>query len=111
ADTVSTTGIFSHLTVASAGTPASTGGVLSTTVKVCVAVVVLPHASVAVQVLVIVPQPSKTDEVPENVTGTVGSQLSVAVTVAAAGILSHCTVAFAGTPASTGGVLSTTVKV
>ena len=53
-------GILSQFTVASAGTPFKTGGVLSTTVKVCVTVTVLPQASVAVHVLVMVPQPSTT---------------------------------------------------
>ncbi len=73
--------------------------------------VVLPQLSVTVQVLVMVPQPSVTLITSLKATVNVGSQLSVAVTVGAAGILSHCTVASAGTPTSTGGVVSTTVSV
>ena len=46
-----------------------------------------------------------------NATVGSGSQLSVAVTVAGAGIESHSTVASAGQPISVGGVSSTTVMV
>src|SRR5690606_40155150 len=59
----------------------STGSSVSVTVMICVCVAVLPHASVAVQVLSIVPQPSTTLLVsPSNVTVTSLSQLSVDLT-------------------------------
>jgi hypothetical protein len=47
----------------------------------------------------------------ERATTGLVSQLSVAVGVAAAGIASHCTVVFAGTPLNTGAVVSMTVIV
>ena len=85
---------------------------LSTTVTICVAVAVFPHASVAVHVLVMVPQPCTTLFVSVKFTVIVGSQLSVAVTDGPAIIvLVHCTVSLAGTPIMTGRVVSTTVSV
>ena len=50
-------------------------------------------------------------EVSVKLTGTVVSQLSVAVTLGAAGIPSHSTVSLAGTPTSSGSTVSTTVIV
>jgi hypothetical protein len=46
------TGVAGHITVLAAGSAPITGGVLSITVMVCDAVVVLLQASFAVQVLV-----------------------------------------------------------
>src|SRR5207247_2096488 len=89
------------------------GGVVSTTVIVCWQVLLLPHASVAVKVRVIVsvlPQPGTL--VSLNVT-VVAPQVSEAVAVpVAAGLVSpvHSTVAFAG-QVIVGGVVSTTVIV
>jgi hypothetical protein len=90
--------VLVHCTVSLAGTPIRTGRVVSTTISVCVAVDVLPQRSVDVHFLVIVPHPSTTLFTSEKVTATEGEQLSLAVTVGAAGIPSHCTVVFAGTP-------------
>ncbi len=45
-------GVAGHVMVVAAGSEESTGGVLSSTFMVCVAVDVLPQASVAVKVLV-----------------------------------------------------------
>src|SRR5688572_32819264 len=90
--TLAAVGIAPQSTVTLAGTLAKTGAVLSVTVMVCEAVTVLLQLSVAVHVLVMVPQPSTTVEVSVNVTVIVGSQLSVAVTVAAVGMAPQSTV-------------------
>jgi len=47
----------------------------------------------------------------EKMTGTVASQLSVAVTTSGTGTESHSTVILVGTPLNTGSVVSTTVTV
>src|SRR5918994_854988 len=109
--TLAAVGIAAQSTVILAGTPAKTGAVLSVTVMVWVAVAVLLQLSVAVQVRVIVPQPSTTLFTSVKVTVIVGSQLSVAVTLAAVGTAAQSTVVLAGTPAKTGAVLSVTVIV
>src|SRR5512138_1426341 len=76
------------------------------------AVLVLPQLSVTDQVRTIVPQPSTTVLlVSVATTLRLASQLSVAVTVAMAGIASHDTVASAGTPTKVGAFLSSTVSV
>jgi hypothetical protein len=51
---VAADGMASHCTVTSAGAALSTGPVVSCAVTICCPVLVFPHASVAVQVLVIV---------------------------------------------------------
>jgi hypothetical protein len=51
---VAAAGTALHCTVELAGTPLNTGAVVSMTVIVCRPVLVLPHASLAVQVRVIV---------------------------------------------------------
>src|SRR5215510_1978810 len=110
--TVAAAGILSHCAVMLAGTPTRVGAVLSWTVIVCVAVAVVPQLSTALHCLTIWPQPSTTVLLTcVKLTVMVGSQLSVAVTVAAAGILSHCAVTLAGTPTRVGAVLSWTVIV
>src|SRR4030065_33940 len=100
----------SQLPVASEGTPTRTGATRSTTVNTCTALVVLPQVSVTVHVRVITPQPSITVLVSLNRTVSVGSQLSVAVTVGGAGMASQFTVASDGTPTRTGATKSTTVN-
>ena len=65
------------------------GPAVSSTVKVWLAVALLPQLSVTVQVRTIVPQPSTTLLTSLKSTVSVGSQLSVAVTTAAAGIASQ----------------------
>src|SRR5688572_16675816 len=104
--TVAAVGIAPQSTVVLAGTLAKTGTVLSVTVMVCVAVAVLLQLSVAVHVRVIVPQPSTTLFTSVKLTVIVGSQLSVAVTIAAVGIAPQSTVVFAGTPTGVGAVRS-----
>src|SRR5688572_13711335 len=104
--TVAAVGIAPQSTVTLAGALSKVGGVLSVTVIVCVAVAVLPQLSVAVQVRVIVPQPSTTLFTSTMLTVIVGSQLSVAVTVAAVGIAPQSTEVFAGTPTRVGAVRS-----
>src|SRR5690606_40668766 len=70
---------FSHSAVAVAdGKPTNTGATASVTVITCSNVTSFPHASSAVHVLVIVPQPSVTSITSSYVTGTSLSQLSVA---------------------------------
>src|SRR5688572_1917562 len=96
--TVGAVGIAPQSTVTAAGTFAKTGAVLSVTVIVCVAVAILLQLSVAVQVRVMVPQPSTTLFTSVKVTVIVGSQLSVAVTVAAVGMAPQSTVTLVGTP-------------
>src|SRR5918993_1541975 len=92
--TLTAVGTAAQSTVVLAGTPAKTGSVLSVTVIVCVAVAVLAQLSVAVQVRVIVPQPSTTLFTSIKLTVIVGSQLSVAVTLAAVGTAAQSTVTF-----------------
>ena len=98
-----------HSKVASAGAT-TTGAVVSWTVKIWEALALLPHGSVAVHVRVIV---LATLQAPAasvwlNATATPPAQLSRAVTVAAAGMASHSTVASAGTPERTGATVSLT---
>src|SRR3989339_252270 len=108
-------GTLLHCTVTLAGTPASTGAVVSCTVITCEPVEALPQLSVAVHVRVKVYESGQVPSVrtSANTMSTDESQLSVAVTsvpiTAAAGTLLHCTVTLAGIPASTGTVVSCTV--
>jgi hypothetical protein len=78
-----------HSAVALAGTPASTGAVVSLTVMTCVPTVLLPQSSVAVHVRVITLLQLEPGFVwvSLNVMVTLGSQASVAVGLAAAGTL------------------------
>ena len=100
--------ISSQLTVISEGTPVKTGRLLSSTVITCVSVIVLLQESVAVHVRVIVyGQP--VDVFSEKTTATSGVQLSLAVTIAAAGIEAQSTVTSFGIFAKTGASLSSTV--
>ena len=82
---------------------------MSTTVKVWLALVVLPQVSVTVQVRVITPHPSTTVLVSLKPTVRVGSHASVAVTTGGAGTAVHSTVALPGTPTSAGATVSSTV--
>ena len=93
-----------------AGTPERTGATLSLTVITCTADAWLLQRSAVLQVRVMVPQPSVTLLISVNVTLTVPSQLSVAVTIAGSGMLLHSTVALTGIPVKRGAVLSFTVK-
>jgi hypothetical protein len=79
---------------------------------ICEELVELPHSSVAVHVLVKIKFPAQDPEVVEVVKTTPNGmelQLSVAVTVAGGGIVEQFEFVFAGTPDSTGPVMSVTV--
>ena len=109
-------GILSQDTVTSFGTPAITGASVSEEEMRCVSVVVLPQASVAVQVRRIVTpvaQPlSPLSVVSSKVTETLTSQLSVAVTFAVSGagkVSPQTAILSAGTPINTGGSVSSMV--
>jgi hypothetical protein len=103
----------SHCTVTFGG-HVIVGGVVSTTVMVCVQVAMLPHASVAFQVRVIVcafPQPEAAESL--KVTVGVRPQLSVAVAIPVADglvLAGHCSVALVG-HVITGGVVSATLTI
>ena len=106
-------GVSGHSMVAAAGTEVNTGAVLSVTVITCEAVAVLPHASVAINVLVRVYSLA-------HVPGACASLVEVMLTVPHAslavgvpndGVSGHSMVAAAGTEVNTGAVLSVTVIV
>ena len=104
--TVGAVGIAMQSTDTSAGALVNTGAVLSSTVMVCVRVVELPHWSVAVQDLTMVPQPPTTLFCSGAATTVTVPQLSVAVTVGAVGIALQSTDTLAGALVNTGAVLS-----
>ena len=94
------------------GSPLITGGVVSSTLNVCVATVVLPHASVAVQVLVIVYSFGQLPGVVASLEERVAApQLSVAVGVVHVGVPEHSIDTGAGNALITGGVVSSILKV
>src|SRR6186997_1084772 len=103
-------GVSGHSMVAATGTEVNTGAVLSSTVITCEAVAVLPHASVAINVLVrvysLVQVPGALASV--EVIDTL-PQASLAVGVPNVGVSGHSMVAAAGTEVNTGAVLSSTV--
>ena len=99
-----------HCTVIAAGGAANTGAVVSDTVISCVAVAVLPQASVKVQVLVTIAGQVPDGGLSVPVTDPGASQLSVYANAVIAGIsLTHCTSIAAGGVANTGAVVSDTV--
>src|SRR5207342_1370990 len=103
-------GVSGHSMVAAAGTEVNTGAVLSSTVITCEAVAVLPHASVAINVLVRV---YSLAQVPGALASLVVMltvpHASLAVAVPNDGVNGHSMVAAAGTEVNTGAVLSSTV--
>src|SRR5207342_695587 len=105
-------GVKGHSMVAAAGTEVNTGAVLSSTVITCEAVAVLPHASVAINVLVRVYSlahvPGALASVEVMLTAP---HASLAVGVPKHGVKGHSMVAAAGTEVNTGAVLSVTVIV
>jgi len=111
--TAAGTGTESHSTVILVGRPINAGAVVSTTVTVCVATLLFKQSSAAVQIRSMLKESAQAPALvtAEKMTGTVASQLSVAVTVASPGMESHSTVILVGTPLSTGSVVSTTVTV
>ena len=75
-------GVPEHSIVVGAGSADMTGGTVSSTLIVCEALVTLPHASVAVHVLVILYEPGQPPGVVTSAKVNVGvPQLSVAVGV------------------------------
>jgi hypothetical protein len=111
--TLAAAGTASQETVTAAGTPLNTGAVVSLTVMVWLQLALLPLLSVAVQlrVITLLQLEPGTLWLSLKLTATTPSQLSVAVTLAAAGTaLEHCTLAVAaGQPLNTGASRSTTI--
>ena len=106
--TFATFGIASHSTVTSPGTLAKTGATVSSTVITWITESLFSQSSVATHFRVIkYGQPVPISSV--KTISTSVSQLSSAVTVAAAGIEAHSTVTSDGTFAKTGLVVSSTV--
>jgi hypothetical protein len=102
-------GVPEHSIVVGPGKGEITGGVESTTLMTCTAVVVLPHSSVAVQVLVMEYESGQAPEVVTELKLSIGElQLSVAVGVVQVGTAVHSMVDGAGSGEITGGVVSVT---
>jgi len=103
------TGVSGHWIVAGPPTPLIEGSVLSSTVIVCEVLAVLPHASVAINVLVTVYSLAQVPGVVASVNVIVaGLHASDAVGVAKAGVAGHWIVAGPGSAPNTGGVVSST---
>jgi hypothetical protein len=99
-----------HGSVVSTGQPLRTGGVVSLIIIRCEQLALLPQASLATQVRVIVIGQKVLDVTALNSGVIAPSQLSVAVTLAGAGTsLRHCTNASLGHPANIGGMVSFTM--
>ena len=105
-------GVPEHSILEGPGNPERTGGIVSSTLMVCVAVAVLPQSSVAVQVRVML---NSLGQVPLVVTSanvkTGVPQLSVAVGVVQDGVPEHSIVKAPGRPDMTGGMVSSTLIV
>jgi len=105
-------GVPEHSMVDEPGNAEMTGGVVSSKLMVCVAIALLPHKSVAVQVLVILNSLGHEPFVVTSAKFRVGiPQLSVAVGVVHEGATEHSIVVGAGKPEMTGGVVSSTLMV
>jgi Ni,Fe-hydrogenase III small subunit len=105
-------GVPEHSIVVGAGNAEITGGVVSFTLMVCDAIVTLPHASVAVHVLVMLYEPEHEPGVVTSANVNVGVlQLSVAVGVVHEGVPEHSIVVGPGRGEITGGVVSSTLIV
>src|SRR6185436_12608746 len=107
------TGVAGQLMVLGAGRAAITGAVVSTTLMVWLAVLLLPHASVAVQVRVTLYEPAHAPLVFTSAKVRVKAlpQASVAVATANTGVAGQVMVLGAGRAAITGAVVSTTLIV
>ena len=106
--------MLSHSTVVSFGTLMNVGASPSPTVMTCVAELVLPQLSVAVQIRVIVCPHGLSSSNSSYVMTTSVSQLSVAVTTPSAGVAGtsvQLEFTSVGMPANTGAVVSSTVIV
>jgi hypothetical protein len=99
--------------VEGAGSVDIVGGVTSSTLIVCVAVVLLPQSSVAVHVLVIENEPAHAPGVVTSLkeSSTSASQRSVAVGVVHEGVASQLIVEGAGSVDIVGGATSSTLIV
>lgn len=105
-------GIPEHSIVVGPGNAESTGGMVSSTLMVWVAVDVFPHKSVAVQVRVMLYSFGQEPLVVTSAKLNIGApQLSVAVGVVHDGVPEHSIVVGAGNPEMTGGVVSSTLMV
>jgi len=105
-------GVPEHSIVVGPGNGDITGGVVSSTFMVCDALATLPHASVAVHVLVTEYSLGQLPGVVISANVNVGvPQLSVAVGVVQDGVPVHSIVVGAGRAEITGGVVSTILKV
>ena len=106
-------GVAGHSMVVGPGSELITGGVLSSTVMVWLAVLVLPQGSVAVQVRLTEyacgHEPGVVSSAKVRV--TVPPQASVAVGVAKEGVAGHSMVVGAGSAEMTGAVVSSTIIV
>jgi len=104
-------GVPEHSIVEGPGSPEITGGVVSSTLIVCVAVAVFPHPSSAVHVRVILYSFGHEPFVVTSAKFKVGTpQLSVTVGVVQVGVPEHSIVEGPGNPEITGGVVSSTLK-
>jgi len=105
-------GVPEHSMVVGDGNADITGGVVSSTLIVCDALVTFPHASVAVHVLVILYDPGQLPGMVTFANVKVGvPQLSVAVGVVHEGVPEHSMVVGAGNADITGCVVSSTLIV
>src|SRR6266542_4116940 len=106
-------GVAGHSMVEGPGSAEMTGAVLSSTVMVWLAVLGLPHGSVAVQVRVTEYSCGQEPGVVTSAKVRVGvpPQASVAVGVAKEGVAGHCMVEGPGNAEITGAVLSSMVRV
>src|SRR6185436_1104167 len=107
------TGVAGQLIVLGAGRAAITGAVVSATLMVWLAVLLLPQASVAVQVRVTLYEPAQAPLVFTSAKVSVKAlpQASVAVATAKTGVAGQLMVLGAGRVAITGAVVSTTLIV
>ncbi len=104
-------GVPEHSIAEGPGSPEITGGMVSSTLIVCVAVAVFPHPSSAVQVRVILYSFGQVPFVVTSAKLKVGTpQLSVTVGVVQDGVPEHSIVVGPGNPETTGGVASSTLK-
>lgn len=104
-------GVPEHSIVVTPGNPEITGGVVSSTLIVCVAVAVFPQPSSAVHVRVMLYSLGHEPLVVTSANVKVGTpQLSVTVGVVHDGVPEHSIEVGPGNPEITGGVVSSTLK-
>jgi len=109
---VTQVGVTEHSMVTGAGNAESTGGVVSSTLIVCAAVAVFPHASLGVHVLAVENSFGQLPGVITSADVNVGvEQLSDAVGVTHTGVTEHSMLEGAGKAEMTGGTVSSTLIV